>query len=485
MMYSVFKRKHRRGRHARPGFQWHWLRQTRWQVGFILVIAISLAGLIFSAVMLITYASTQDRLHQARQLMDEGKMAWAQRDLKALTEEQPELYTAWLYLGQCYLELNDVEQAEQAFESAMAARLHHQYAKNAKDPIASLAQARLLRIKNRYVEAEKLLTKAYELHPTHQELKQALWELYYHWGYTRLESGSPPQDVLLMFQKAQAFVTRYRYDARLQAAISEALEAHYRKLEEQNASIRDRQAFLQDALREHYSHGLLALSSELAYQQKDREQATRHMKAAFALKPELYALRYISLLDEAHKHASGDYQLFLKAEKHRVQALYKQGKHHMPYDVRFKLLKFEASPMPGSPTEWKPDVQFSLTAAKETEPIPFLRTHTRLSSGGVLLNQQYSRLQTPSLSTAETQASTSLSIASHVFQLEEAEPIVLQRLKDGQLMLEVFVSFDNSQDAPWYPLYTGSKEVVSSKELESPSFPWEKEALKTHPSQAT
>jgi tetratricopeptide (TPR) repeat protein len=473
---SLFRNSRKGRRRPRVSRRFAWLKETRWQVGLILGGAIGLAGLLFSVVMLVNYSSTQDRIQQAHALMDEGKVAWAADSLKTITEEHPDSYTAWLYLGQCYLELNDVEQAEQAFESAMAIRLNQTMGKASKDPIAVLAKARLLRIKKRYLEAEKLLLESYELHPKNTELRQALWDLYYQWGYSRLEEGKPSSEVLPMFRKAQTFVSRYRYDAKLQAAISEALEKEYNTMLQKRATLQAKRAFLKEALTANYSHGLLSLAAELEQEQGQLNEALRYLKAAFTLRPELYALRYLALLEAAEKQVSASQHSVLAAEKARVRLIYQKANAQVPYPIQLSVVAFGATPEVDSPTEWVPNIQLRLKN-NDNAPIPLLRLHLRLSSGGKLLSQEYHRMDKMGEKGSTTPAD------SIEVSLDSEDRISIQSLQQGRIKLEVFASFDVSQDSKWYKLYTGEKEVISPKQLEAPELPWEQDSLKTHPSQ--
>jgi hypothetical protein len=50
-----------------------------------------LSALVFSGVLLLDASNSQDHLHQAKQFMEEGKVAWAVKDLEALIEEHPDL----------------------------------------------------------------------------------------------------------------------------------------------------------------------------------------------------------------------------------------------------------------------------------------------------------------------------------------------------------------------------------------------------------
>jgi tetratricopeptide (TPR) repeat protein len=454
----------------RKPWQRAWWKEPKWQVVSILGAAVLLSGLVFSGVLLLDASNSQDHLHQAKQFMEEGKVAWATKDLEALTEEHPDLYEAWIDLGQCYLELNELEKAEASFEAAMAIRTKHKGLDyHSQDVLTILAESKLLRLQHRYKEAEGLLLRAYETHPSNRDLKHALWDVYYQWGLWRLEKDADPLKALAVLENAQAFVTRYRYDVKLQDAIEVAVNRQYQRLTDTGASIKDRRRFLAHALSKHYSHTLLAKLAEVEADDKHPQESLLYLQQAYTLMPRLYALRYAKAVENALKGAliQGNQRQArsLKTRLDKLQRQIKLQKTHLPYAVAVGVMTLDLKQLNPKTGEWSPKVSVRLQNKGASE-VPFTKVKLHLFSGKQTLDTYYERLKTP-LTAARSVGST------QVIQLSDEHHYMVQRLEQGRLSLEVFIAFDESKDAQWYSVGSFTKTVVDPKRFESQRFPWE------------
>jgi tetratricopeptide (TPR) repeat protein len=447
-----------------------WWKEPKWQVVSILGAAVLLSGLVFSGVLLLDASNSQDHLHQAKQFMEEGKVAWAAKDLEALTEEHPDLYEAWIDLGQCYLELNELEKAEAAFEAAMAIRTKRKSVDyQSQDVLTILAESKLLRLQHRYKEAEGLLLRVYETQPNNHDLKHALWDVYYQWGLWRLEHDADPLQALAVLENAQAFVTRYRYDVKLQDAIEVAVNRQYQRLEDTAASLKERRSFLAYALSKHYSHTLLAKLAQVEADDKHSHESLLYLQQAYTLMPRLYALRYAKALDDALKVAliQGDQRQArsLKARLERLQRQIRIQKTHLPYSVVVGVTALSVKQLNPKTGEWSPKVSVRLQNKGASE-VPFTKVKLRLFSGKQTLDTYYERLKTP-LTAAKSVGST------QIIQLNSEHHYMVQRLDQGRLSLDVFIAFDESKDAQWYPVGSFTKTVVDPKRFAGQRFPWE------------
>jgi tetratricopeptide (TPR) repeat protein len=457
----------------RKPWQRAWWKEPKWQVVSILGAAVLLSGLVFSGVLLLDASNSQDHLQQAKQLMEEGKVAWAAKDLETLTEEHPDLYEAWIDLGQCYLELNELDKAEAAFEAAMAIRTKHKGVQHhSQDVLTILAESKLLRLQHRYKEAEGLLLRAYETHPSNRDLKHALWDVYYQWGLWRLENDADPLKALAVLENAQAFVTRYRYDVKLQDAIEVAVNRQYQRLQETETPLTDRRIFLTHALSKHYSHTLLAKLAEVEAEDKHPQESLLYLQQAYTLMPRLYALRYAKALEDALKGAliQGNQRQArsLKARLDKLQRQIKIQKTHLPYSVAVGVTALDVKQLNPKTGEWSPKVSVRLQNKGASE-VPFTKVKLRLFSGKHTLDTYYERLKTP-LTAVRSVGST------QVIQLSDEHHYMVQRLEYGRLSLEVFIAFDESKDAQWYPVGSFTKTVVNPKQFEGQTFPWEEPA---------
>jgi tetratricopeptide (TPR) repeat protein len=465
----LFGSKSRQAGRRKP-WQRAWWKEPKWQVVSILGAAVLLSGLVFSGVLLLDASNSQDHLHQAKQFMEEGKVAWAAKDLEALTEEHPDLYEAWIDLGQCYLELNELEKAEAAFEAAMAIRTKNKGVQHhSQDVLTILAESKLLRLQHRYKEAEGLLLRAYETHPSNRDLKHALWDVYYQWGLWRLENDADPLKALAVLENAQAFVTRYRYDVKLQDAIEVAVNRQYQRLTDTGTSIKERRRFLAHALSKHYSHTLLAKLAEVEAEDKHPQVSLLYLQQAYTLMPRLYALRYSKALEDALKGAliQGNQRQArsLKARLDNLQRQIRIQKTHLPYSVAVDITALDVKQLNPKTGEWLPKVSVRLQNKGASE-VPFTKVKLHLFSGKHTLDTYYERLKTP-LTAAKSLGST------QVIQLSDEHHYMVQRLEYGRLSLEVFIAFDESKDAQWYPVGSFTKTVVNRKQFEGQRFPWE------------
>ncbi len=465
----LFGSKSRQGGRRKP-WQRAWWKEPKWQVVSILGTAVLLSGLVFSGVLLLDASNSQDHLQQAKQFMEEGKVAWAAKDLETLTEEHPDLYEAWIDLGQCYLELNELEKAEAAFEAAMAIRTKQKGVDyHSQDVLTILAESKLLRLQHRYKEAEGLLLRTYETHPSNRDLKHALWDVYYQWGLWRLEHDADPLKALAVLENAQAFVTRYRYDVKLQDAIEVAVNRQYQRLTDTEASLKERRRFLAHALNKHYSHTLLAKLAQVEADDKHPQEALLYLQQAYTLMPRLYALRYAKAVEDALKEAliQGNQRQArsLKARLERLQRQIKVQKTHLPYSVSVAVTNLGVKALNPKTGEWSPKVSVRLQNKGASE-LPFTKVKLHLFSGKHTLDTYYERLKTP-LTPIKSVGST------QVIHLSDERHYMVQRLDQGRLSLEVFIAFDESKDAQWYPVGRFTKTVIDTKRFEGQRFPWE------------
>jgi tetratricopeptide (TPR) repeat protein len=470
-----FQRFKGRRRPLRRGPAWYL--QPKWQVTGVLVGALVMASLLFTGALLLNYTQTNDHIVQAKQLMSEGKLAWAAREFEAVVEQNPKAYMAWVYLGQCYLELNDVEKAENAFESAMAIRRNAELKETDPkqlDLVSTVARAKILSLQEKFKEAEVLLTTAYEAHAGNDDLKLALWDVYNQWGKWHLNHDDDPQKALNLFQQARSFVTRYRYDMKLQNAMTEAIEKAYdRLLKDPKSSLEERRGFLLSALEAHYSHALLARLARVESELGHEDNALQTLRQAYTLSPKLYGLRYAKALDVAKRSArkSGDdtaaaqYNDQLAELNEALKAESEQGVS-LPYDVTLTLTEFEGELLDERTGEWSPKLAFTVANQEAEETVDLLRMRIRLSSGRKTLFQQYEELKQPLAPKGEMAASQPITV-------KVENTFTLQQLDEGMLRCEVAVTFEEGNQATWFPLISEEKVLFDPELLKGASFPWE------------
>jgi len=296
-----------------------------------------------------------------------------------------------------------------------------------------------------------------------------LWDVYYQWGLWRLQHDAEPIKALAVFENAQAFVTRYRYDVKLQAAIEVALTRQYQQLENAHASLSQRRHFLSQALSKHYSHTLLAQLAQVEAEDAHPKESLRLLEQAYTLMPRLYALRYAKALEDALKMAmsEGDTRQarYLNSRLERLQHQLSLHKNQRPYAVSASVTNLSFKQFNPKTGEWSPQVVVRLQN-KGASSVPFTKIKVRLFSGKQTLDTYYERLKTP-LSAFKTVGST------QVLQLTTESHYMVQRLEQGRLSVDVFVAFEESKTAQWYPVGAFTQIVVDPKRYTGQRFPWE------------
>ncbi|XVJ51314.1 MAG: tetratricopeptide repeat protein [Vampirovibrio sp.] len=426
-----------------------WWQDVRFQVVAVLVAGILVSGLLFSGILLWQSSDTEHQLHAAQAWMNEGKMAWATQSLEALTEKHPDFFEGWVALGQCYLEANELDKAQQALDTAMAIRSREkEFSLEQEDMkiLVGFSEATLLRLQHRYSAAETLLLKLYETYPQQPALKHALWDLYYQWGLWHLKQDPNPRKALFYLQEAQSFVTRFRYDRQMQDAIETATIRQYTLIQAQQASLEQRRHFLQEVLTYHYSHTLLSNLAQLEMEAKHPLQSLAYLQQAYQLMPNRYALHYSQALETALK-IYRDQGKTQKAQAiqdtlTQIQSQLKREGNPLPYPLKVTIAQVQAKLLNTQTKEWTPEIILHLEN-KGQIPIPFIQFKIRLAAGQDVLQTYYEHLATPLLPFHKGSLPHRLSVT-------EDHRYLLQRIPQAQLQVEVWAAFEEGKEAPWF-----------------------------------
>jgi tetratricopeptide (TPR) repeat protein len=428
--------------------------------------ALLLAGILFSGVLLLDYTNHADLLAKGKQLMKEGKVAWAADNFRKIIQQDSAHYEAHLRLGQVLLELGELEQAEHEFETAMAIKLNIAPSQRTidQDTLVSIASAKLSMIKKRWEEAEKTLMLAYEQQPNNIELKEALWVLYQQWGQNAFEQQHG-DEAITHWGQALDFVGRYKQEEETQAWLTKGLQTAYTALEKRKALPQERLAFIETALRKHYSYKLLLAKAMIyEYELKDATLALDAYRQAYQAQPQVVGLKWLEQLDVASQKAqlSGNTALSstLEAEALTVKQALKQ---HQPAGKRVSVTiqSIERTAEDAETTEWEPKVVLNLTNHGSVS-MPYLKIKIVLSSNTQLLCS-FTQEVFPPLQAGEVRK----------LVLLPKQRYLMHKLQNGLLQADVLLTLDEEDPVIWVVKDKKQVTLFPPAQWLNPRFPWE------------
>jgi tetratricopeptide (TPR) repeat protein len=428
--------------------------------------ALLLAGMLFSGALLLDYTNHADLLAKGKQLMKEGKVAWAADNFKKIIQQDSGHYEAHLRLGQVLLELGELEQAEHEFETAMAIKLNiaPSLRTQDQDALVSIASAKLSMIKKRWKEAEKTLMSGYELRSKNLELKEALWVLYQQWGQDAFEQKHL-EEAITHWGQALDFVGRYKQEEETQAWLAKGLQVAYTGLEERKASPEERLAFIETALRKHYSYKLLLAKAAIyEHELKNPAAGLQAYQQAFQAQPQVVGLKLLEQLDVATQQAqlAGHFTLSrtLEAEALAVKQTIKQ---HQPAGQRVSVAiqAIERTAEDAETTEWEPKVM--LTVANHSGvSVPYLKVKIVLSSNNQLLCSVTKEIFPP-LQAGEVRK----------LVLLPKQRYLMHKLQNGVLQGEVLLTLDEEDPVTWVVKDKKQVTLFPPDQWFNDWFPWE------------
>jgi tetratricopeptide (TPR) repeat protein len=446
--------------------------------------ALLLAGILFSGALLLEYTNHADLLAKGKQLMKEGKVAWASDNFRKIIQQDSGHYEAHLRLGQVLLELGELEQAEHEFETAMAIKLNipPQLRTTEQDALVSIASAKLSMIKKQWEAAENSLMLAYEHQPKNVELKEALWVLYQQWGQAAFEQNDLGV-AIAQWGHALDFVGRYKQEEETQAWLAKGLQLAYKGLEDRKATPQERLAFIEIALRKHYSYKLLLAKAMIdEHELKDPVLALQAYRQAYQAQPQVVGLKLLEQLDVANQHAklAGKSALSrsLEAEALGVKQTMQQ---HQPAGNRISVAiqSIERIEEDAETTEWEPKVVVSLGNHSGVS-IPYLKVKIVLSSNNQPLCS-FTQEVFPPLQAGEVRQlvllpkqrylmhklTKGLLQAEVLLSLDEEDPVVWSIKEKKQVLLFPQNQWLNE----WFPWEMPKKKLPATKKSETPSTP--------------
>jgi Tfp pilus assembly protein PilF len=438
-----------------------------------IVAALLLAGLVFSGALLFEYTNHEELLNNGKQLMMEGKVAWAADHFKKIIEQDASHYEAHLRLGQVLLELGEVEQAEHEFETAMAIKLNiaPQARTTQQNTLISIASAKLSMIKKQWIEAENTLIYAYEKQPKNLELKEALWVLYQQWGQAAFTNKQ--LDVAInQWGHALDFVGRYKQEEETQAWLAKGLKLAYEQLEERHASPQERLTFIETALRKHYSYKLLLKKANIyEHELHQPALALAAYRQAYQAQPQTVGLKFLTQLDMANQTAllAGNNTLAkqLTEESQWVKQTIKQ-QAPAGQQITVHIASIERTAEDPETTEWEPKIVLTLRN-QSGQTLPYLKIKVLLSSNRQLLCSVTQEIF-PALKIGETRQLTLL----------PQQRYLMYKLTKGQVEGEVLLTLDEDAPITWILKDKKQLTLFPPQQWYSPFFPWEQHPKKAN-----
>ncbi|MCX5920612.1 MAG: tetratricopeptide repeat protein [Candidatus Melainabacteria bacterium] len=428
--------------------------------------ALLLAGVLFSGALLLEYTNHADLLDKGKQLMKEGKVAWAADNFRKIIQQDAAHYEAHLRLGQVLLELGELEQAEHEFETAMAIKLNipPQSRTAQQDALVSIASAKLSMIKKHWQEAEKTLMLAYEHQSNNLELKEALWVLYQQWGQDAFEQKHL-DEAIIQWGHALDFVGRYKQEEETQAWLAKGLQQSYQVLEDRKASPKERLAFIDSALRKYYSYKLLLAKATIyEHEVKDAAQALAAYRQAYQAQPQVVGLKLLEQLDGAMAQAqlAGQTRLShqLEAEAARVKRLLKQHQSAGTL-ISVGIQSVQRTAEDAQTTEWEPKVVLVLRNQSGVR-VPYLKLKMVLSSNNQLLCS-FTQEVFPPLQAGEVRQ----------LVLLPKQRYLMHKLHEGTLQAEVLFTLDEEDPVTWVSKDKKTVTLFPPAQWLNQWFPWE------------
>jgi tetratricopeptide (TPR) repeat protein len=254
------------------------------------VSAIALAGFVFSGFLLFRFTDEEDLINRGKVQLAEGKVAWAAKTFQTLVNHHRDSYEGHLLLGQAYLQLDERRKAEQEFE--LAASLKNRTGDAAPD----IALSKVAMAQGDFLRAEKLLFKAWRRSKGDKEVRQALFELYEHWGNVLSESDIKDYEKMVeKYEHALRYVNRYQDQQAVEERLIEAIQMYTDRL----IAMKDYANaihLLKLSLRYKYLPDTLVQIAETYNRMNQLDASIEWYRKAFDVNPNVIGLRLTNVL---------------------------------------------------------------------------------------------------------------------------------------------------------------------------------------------
>lgn len=409
------------------------------------VSAIALAGFVFSGFLLFRFTDEEDLINQGRMQLMEGKVAWAAKTFQTLVNHHHSSYEGHLLLGQAYLQLDERRKAEQEFE--LAASLKNKTGDHAPE----IALSKVAMAQNDFIRAERILYPAWRRNRQDENVKQALFELYEHWGNTLSEAE--PKDYAAIIQKYK-IALRYVNDYQAQQGIEDKLIETLRTYTERLVSMQDYPGAIQQlkiSLRFKYLPETLVEIAEMYSRMSRLDDSIDWYRKAFDVNPSVVGLRLTNVLvqkgqqlmdarkpDEARKYFN-EADAISQQTKIPLDSLY-------PVSVSSVKIKTNIDEATG---EFEPTVDIRVSNDSSRD-LSFLAIKAEFLSSDHILATKTEQVASPGKPLPMKNAKgrlfgkNSLSVT-----LKPDSDLNIHALQDGKMTIRIFIAYRDGNDAIW------------------------------------
>jgi tetratricopeptide (TPR) repeat protein len=406
--------------------------------------AIALAGFVFSGFLLFRFTDEEDLINRGKTQLMEGKVAWAAKTFQTLVTHHRDSYEGHLLLGQAYLQLDERRKAEQEFEIAASLK------NKSKDMAPEVAMSKVAMAQNDFTRAEKILTQAWRKNRDDAALKQALFELYEHWGNTLYEAESKNYaQIVQKYQSALYYVNDYQAQQNIENRMVDAIQSYTERL----ITIREYDTAIQQlkiSLRYKYLPDTLVQIAEIYSRTNRLDDAITWFRKAFDVSPNVVGLRLTNALLEKGKQLNKAHKP-KEAQKYLDEAdqISKDAKISLDvlYPVSVSSVKID-NEMDEATGEFEPTVTVKLSN-DSTRDLNFLAVKAEFISGNKTITVVTQKLASPDKPFPSKILKTWKPVNQVSLDLKPEGKLNIHALQDGKLTVKISIAYRDGNEAVW------------------------------------
>ncbi|WP_373531014.1 tetratricopeptide repeat protein [Vampirovibrio sp.] len=406
--------------------------------------AIALAGFVFSGFLLFRFTDEEDLINRGKTQLMEGKVAWAAKTFQTLVTHHRDSYEGHLLLGQAYLQLDERRKAEQEFEIAASLK------NKSKDTAPEVAMSKVAMAQSDFGRAEKILTQAWRKNRDDVALKQALFELYEHWGNTLYEADAKDYaQIIQKYQTALYYVNDYQAQQNIEERMVEAIQSYTERL----IAIREYDTAIQQlkiSLRYKYLPDTLVQIAEIYSRTNRLDDSITWFRKAFDVSPNVVGLRLTNALLEKGQQLSKAKQPE-EAKKYLDEAdkISQDAKISLDslYPVSVSSVKID-NDMDEVTGEFEPTVSVQLSN-DSTRDLNFLAVKAEFVSGNNTIAVVTQKLATPDKPFPSRLLKTWRPVNRVSLDLKPDNKLNVHALQDGKLTVKISIAYRDGNEAVW------------------------------------
>ncbi len=406
--------------------------------------AIALAGFVFSGFLLFRFTDEEDLINRGKTQLMEGKVAWAAKTFQTLVSHHRDSYEGHLLLGQAYLQLDERRKAEQEFEIAASLK------RRDKDAAPEIAMSKVAMAQSDFLRAETILVKAWRKSRKDVALKQALFELYEHWGNTLYDAETKDYaQIVQKYQSALYYASDYQAQQVIEQRMVECIEAYTERL----IALREYDTAIQQlkvSLRYKYLPDTLIQIAETYNRMNRLDDSITWFRKAFDVSPDVVGLRLINALLEKGqqlekaKKPDEAKPYFDEADKISQNA---KVALDMLYPVTISSVKIN-NDLDDVTGEFDPVITVNLSN-DSTRDLNFLAVKAEFVSGNSVIASVTSRVATPDKPLPSKILKTWRPVNRLSVELKPDSKLNVHALKEGKLTVKISIAYQDGDDAVW------------------------------------